>query len=42
MYMYMYMHMYRHGVAMISRLLQNVGLFCRTFIGLFCKRDLCF
>jgi len=34
-----------YGVAMISRLLQHIGLFCRiyvSFVGLFCKRDLCF
>ena len=34
-----------YGVAIISRLLKNIGLFCKnvvSLIGLFCKRDLCF
>jgi len=31
-----------YGVAMVSRLLKMIGLFCRIsfFIELFCKRDL--
>ena len=33
-----------YGVAITSRLLKNICLFCRivSFIGLFCKRDLSF